>query len=437
MINGPGAFWRGRNWTQLGSWFISAGTPRFGFEITLTGCLVTIVLFLEVLFALVGGPWGDEFATWLFSDPSIALSDIVREWENESNPATFYLLIYAVRNLGSFDINQLRQLNLLPLLLVLAYAIYAYRQNPSERDFLLVSVCLFVSSSSFLRNYHDLRSYFFVFSAGFLLAMWTRRIAMFGSRVLCAWPDRMAMGAAIFVLANFHYMSGLFVVIAGAGVVLLQLGRLRACEYVLLTAFGAICMLPMVVLFILQLPHLAHTAENFWIDSTEGQAIKIVGKHLIADSGKNVVCYFALLLTYIKRPKFSINENENRYVRYCGFGVASFLGMLLIANLSTPIVIQRYLVPCSGFLIGALASLTCRYLTRSRLMFGLFCLNALATVALEKSHDWKNIGNWDTTAAAVASELRECTTSRVYAVLPESEYKNPIGYQYEAQRFKF
>jgi hypothetical protein len=423
--------------------------------IGLLGAYALLAIGSCIVAAVVWGPWLDEFYSFYVTDPARPLGELWGYWVTDIHPFYFSFFTRALRALLPLSLIGLRLANLVPLLAILAMAGLYWRQDREGRLFVLLSLVLLLSSGALFDHFHDFRAYLTLLAASYGNALATvylfrappaRRVS------IVLWL------ASAAVLANSHYLGTLFALLQSAmlAAILAAQGRGRLARG--LAIGGAAMACPAVAYAVYQGGHiLSKTGGRFWVKSTTGEALTLIGDALWRQTGFNLAAYAACLAavawavgTGRFRPgrlaaALRTGTAMPALLAVIGAGTA-FLLVLLLVNLHTPIFVARYLVPLNGPLCIAV-SLAASSLGPSprRVPLALLVLvNAAVVVGLARPADYRSGGQrWNATAAYIAGQVRACPTARVLAVTiapaasPERSQLRLAAYRYLARRHGF
>jgi len=132
-------------------------------------CLASLVGIFGIAIALLTlkrGIWWDEFVLLGFSTPGTSPREFLHEMiTQDTNPISYYGMVYLLRAAGITNIMVLRSINLLGLPLAIFALSYGYRHKIINLSQAVIVWMLFASSPIFYDQFANLRCYFFLYAA--------------------------------------------------------------------------------------------------------------------------------------------------------------------------------------------------------------------------------------------------------------------------------
>ena len=425
----------------------------------------TVSVVAGVVFAMRRGPWLDEFYSIWFSDPAVPLAKaLTQRWLIDANPPLFSALSRVSAGLAGQDYELRRLLNFLPLGGLVSFWLYLFFQRANERVLLAVYLVLMGSSGFFLTYFAEYRSYFSLLCFGAMLPL---GLYWLSSEKSARREDAAVVWAAVsislFMLINLHYLSAVFALILAALAATQMRFEGRRRDLRLLCVAAVVAVVPLVCFFIAQhAVMLSRTGGNYWIKTSTTGAIKVLLRFTLAGIGVNVVAALAAscaLWTNLSRrlrsppPVVKTRAGGNassisRQIRSAAVFAASVAGFflgLLIVNVRTPIVVDRYFIVAIGSLNLSIALLSVNILSRHRWIFLAYLANAALYLGYNGVKQMPELDRWNATARLVAENVRSSPGTKVFAfqLLDRSKMTEDateamrLGYGYLAARNGF
>jgi hypothetical protein len=337
------------------------------------------------------GAWFDEYATVWFSDPALSLRQLfVSRWASETNPPTYYAVIWLLRESGITSIPGLRAIGIVPYAAVIGYAIWRAVRSRTDRCLILAATLMFLSTGDHYSYLPELRSYYWqVLSAfGFSLSFALLVLRPLGAGA----PDRLnradalTCSVSLFMLMNLHFTAALL----GGCLWLWALwfawvrGDRRLVLFLLVA--GAVSGSMAGASILIRVGLLAGQARTFWIQTSTAQALPIIGQIVLGAISKNVVLVVLVVAVAVGLAVPSWRPEDGPPETLVGLvfvgAVVWFLSVLLLLNIWHPIIIHNYIVSARPVLSTAFCLLVAPLLrARSRLMAAVVA-NALLVVLI-------------------------------------------------------
>jgi hypothetical protein len=341
------------------------------------------------------GAWFDEYATVWFSDPALGLRQLfVSRWASETNPPTYYAVIWFLRESGITSIRGLRAFSIVPYATVIGYAIWRALWSRTDRCLILAATLIFLGTGDHYRFLPELRSYYWqVLSAfGFSLssALLLLRAAGAGASDRLNRADALTCSVSLFMLMNLHFTAALL----GGCLWLWALwfawvqGDRRLVLFLLVTGVvsGGIAGASILI----RIGLLAGQVRTFWIETSTTQALLMIGQIVLGAVSKNIVLVLLVVAAVVALAVPSWRQEDGRRETEVGLvfagAVVSFLSILLLLNIWRPIVILIYIASAAPVLSMAFCLLAAPLLrARWRLMAAVMA-NALLVVLINAVH---------------------------------------------------
>lgn len=426
------------------------GIPRWTIIATLA--LVAASIAISIVAALTRGPWMDEFWTLWATDPTVPWPQALRQrWLTDVHPPLFSMASRLLSGLLGPDIPVRRLQNLLPLAALLAAFAYAARTWTAAGRFLLIYAVLTFSSYFMAGYFAEYRSYFAQFCCG--VVFYGCGYALLSGTTIPTGRGRavatMALLLTSLLLVNLHFVTAVVALISLAGLAMLalHLGQRRLAAS--FCAIAAVSAAPLAITLLFQARLLlARTGGHFWIETGLSQAVVIVAGSIIKGIGCNLVIVGAAMLMLLRRPSPRLEAggpaSTDRLIGMAFLAVAAIACCaLLVINLQTPIIIDRYLVLCSAAVACGLAILARDVVFESRIGVPLLLANAVLFLAVSGGKLFHE-PRWNASATLIRTALVQCPTATVEAfqfiypgTLPDEWTVLHLAYDYLGQRFGF
>ena len=417
---------------------------------------------ISIAAALTRGPWIDEFWTLWATDPTIPWGDALRQrWLTDVHPPLYYATSRLMAGWLGNDI-AMRRLQNVPALVGLAlFFVYADAAWPRARRFLAVYAVLAFSSYFTTGYVAEYRSYHLQFCFG--IVFYGCLYAVLRDGPFASHRERKVAWGLLAIssvwLVNLHFVTTILTVLSLAGIsgfALLLRDRRTA---LLLWGIIAIALVPLAVTTAVQAHYLVgRVGGHFWIKTGVLEALAIIAGSLSKGIGLNVVVLLVaarvllraetrtLLGVTVRTPgRLGLDSHDADIVIGAGFVVIAVasLGAVLVANVYTPIIIDRYLVLCSSAFACGLSLIASKVLFGGRSGFALLVGNAalFLIVAGVKLIDEPR---WNASAALIAEHVAACPQTRVRpfpfpyvgSLANEAKVLN-MAHHVQAERFGF
>jgi len=369
------------------------------------------------------GIWIDEFWSLRMGDAAIPLEQLAEQrWLHETNPITANMLYRIVSYSGASDIAVLRIIfNLPPFLLLLAATAGFHRASPSRSPFYLLFAVLVVALPAFITAFSDYRSYVWQIGWGAILVQFAHWLLV--EPPAPALPRNRALAAlaiaSVFGAIAFHFIAGLLVSALVAGL-LLMLARSRAWR-----AFAAVAVPAVIVwstmlgLALWQYSHVRRELDYSWITTTTPQAL-IIGAALMVEA--LLANPVASVLALLRQPAFEMVDRAAarrrlEFILLLGASIFAAAAPLLLLNAYRPVVVDRYLGTWQLLIAGIVAVAGCRAVAAHRWAPYAVAVFAVISVGVtaRRQADYRG---WNETRDFIASGVRNCPASTVYATTP-------------------
>jgi hypothetical protein len=422
--------------------------PAWVVTTTLALALASIVISLVA--ALTRGPWIDEFWTLFAIDRHLSLSAAFQQrWLTDVHPPLFYFVSRLLAAALGDDVAILRLQNAIAMAGLLAFFLYAHMTWKNVERFLPLCAVLTFSSYFATGYFAEYRSYYAQFVSG--ICCYGCAYALLRGDVLAGARDRrittVIFAVTAVLLVNLHFVTTLLMAVSFAGLaaVALLLGERRLA--VLICAVGLLAAAPLVVTLVLQASSLLGKAGGrFWINTGLFGALSILVGSIAKGIGLNLMACVAAGRVLLGRSGADVSGGaaKDRVIGAALLGLATgSLGILLLLNLYTPIIIDRYLVLCSAAIICGLAIVAQAAVFSRRGGFAMVVANAVLFLGIS-GHKLVEEPRWNASAALIGAEVADCPSSVVEAftfphagALPNEASVFALGYGYLAARYGF
>lgn len=425
------------------------------------GFVILIVMFtLAAVLAIAGrGPWYDEFYSYYLVRPGAPIGSLAPAWLRDNHPPLFYLAAWIwSRLLGvaglDGSVEALRTINLVVLAVTVAALARTAQEDPWFRRLLWYYATALAATFPALDRIDQLRSYFLSLALTALvlplLMRCLRREAMPAHRSL-------VLGITLALAFSVHLITTVIVAgLVGAVICHLVLTR-RWLDAGRLAVIATLALVPFALSMAIQIGTIVANTRTFWIPPGFSGArwaieAEVIGA-LTANPVLGMVAMLGLVLLMIGALRRDAASREALLLTATlGAGLGLALAVLVMAHLHRPLLITRYLVALDPVLALMLA-LAAEQVTRrvpwratsiidAAILVGTgFALYANLATTLRQ---W----SWNGTGAAIATLVRECPQTRVYAdmgwnglVLDSPPRDNrdvlPFAYAYVAHRYGF
>jgi hypothetical protein len=381
--------------------------------------------------AAVRGPWLDEFATIYLADPTVPLSEVFQtRWLLDPPPPLFHFMarLWTVLGQGLFV---RRLINLIPLLVMVAWFAHTWIIAPRHHRFLAVYALLVLSNPFFARYFPEYRSYFFQYSF---------ETVFFGAAYIGFVDKRRTpdwfMLACIPFLICLHQITAIYssIMIGCLVVVDIWYCRFRRAFYYGALTLACGSLLSTFTWMQFEKPDVLSAVA--WIEVRSlGQSLNRV----ITLAHLDVIASIAVLLLGAQRFRrlWPILErlempSESR-VRFClllAVAVGLSTTVALLINTVVPIMVTRYFSALITAANCVLAVLLQDVVFSKLILFGLFTFGAallFGTGAVKVIMEQR----WNHAAKMVADTAKRCPASRIYVVARFAADR--VGYDYYAR----
>jgi hypothetical protein len=242
------------------------------------------------------------------------------------------------------------------------------------------------------------------------------------------------------------------------GLGLLALVRQQRALFIAFCAIGVLSAIPLAIDLFFQAPYLlARSGGHFWIETGLGAAMLIVIGSIAKGIGCNLVVAVVAGFSFlppgrgefafrVRRDQDAFNGNAatDRLLGGALLVIAALsLGLFLVINLKTPIIIDRYLVLCSAAIACGLAILASDTVFRLRGGFVFLLVNAVLFLGVAGG---KLIfePRWNASAALLGAGVAACPATKIEAFqfpyadsLPNEVKVLDLAYANLGERFGF
>ncbi len=367
----------------------------FSHRVTRFGLSACILLSLVAGFSQLPtrDTWMDEVWSMFLSDPSIPIGSLIFDrWAYDIHPPLFMWLARCFRSLVADEIPAARMLNLLVLLPALAYLASLWNRAPAMRAVLALFAPVFCSGMLFVHYAAEFRVYFMLILVSAVYALSSYRVIVTTVSNQPMPPlDQGVMMASAFMLMSLHVLAMPFVLMHAGLIVLLLVLMLgmQGAQPKLLRLRGYWTVIAMALLslagFYLFIEDFQQgtTAGGSWIAAVSlPQAILRIGKWVFKMAPGVVALGLIFWTPFLKPSRMAASvssasgpstsdpamrtahEAEQLWLWSMLLTLGGFVGMMLCANLKTPLMVDRYFAVMTGPLAAVLAVLAARVLLR-------------------------------------------------------------------------
>ncbi len=363
--------------------------------------------------AVTRGIWLDEFWSLRLGNPGVPLFDAVdRLWLGDTNPFGANLLYRLAVGTGVRDIGALRVILSVPatLLFLAGTAIFS-RSSPARDPFYLVMAMLVVALPAFVATFGDFRIYHWQLCAVAVCLQAAYRIMVEGSAAPLGRVATILALVAVVAALSLHFVAG-FLVAAAIAPMLLHLVRLRRWRTATAIALAAaLAGSATFIMAVIQYGRISQTVDASWIETTTLDAMLMMAGALSAPFLANPAAA-AVALVVPRAPP----GDRRTFVLVIAAGVVLGGALLTGINAVRPVIVDRYLVPWQPAMCAILAAAIARSLRcgwRLYMVAGCCALSiAVTTVRQSREVGWKGTRDF------IASTVRRCPATRVYAISP-------------------
>ncbi len=429
-----------------------------------TGFVILAMMFIAATgIAIRGrGPWYDEFYTFYLVRPNATVDQLWPAWLRDNHPPLFYALAWAwsrfLAQIGlsgalTNTVEGLRTINLVILAGVATMIARLARGNPEFARIVWYECLVLAATLPALDQIDQLRSYFlsFALTALFLIMLLRHFAGQPG------WRATASLGIVLALVSSVHLVT---TVIAGALFSAAIAQRLLAKSWhdarrLILT--GALAIVPFALMMAVQLPAILGNTKIFWIPPGFNAGRWALETELTGATFANpVVAVIGLAgliaLVFRARQGDTAARGTLTFVATLAGGLSLAMVVLMVAHLSRPLLITRYLVALDP--VVALIMALCAAAETRRLPVRIVAvLDALALAAA----GWAIHANyattvarpsWDGTGSAIAAIVRSCPQTIVHPDMrwntmpldmPPRDNREvvPFSYDFVAHRFGF
>ncbi|WP_439815363.1 hypothetical protein [Zavarzinia sp. CC-PAN008] len=425
---------------------LAGGAPPSPHMIQAALVFATLSLALGIWACFTRGPWYDEFWTLWLADSQVALGQAVSErWLKDPNPPLFVALVRLVDPWIPREVEVRRLLNLVALPPVLGLAWMIWRHQPALRRILVVFAILSASSHYAITTLPDHRSYFLQFCMACLFFLAWLALEAEGGRGPLRRTALAALAVATVLIVNLHTIAGVQALAILAVWWLVLVARHQWGLAMALVVIGLAAVLPQALVMLAQWDLVSALADDFWAAPTGlATALERLARAMGQGMGLNLVGIMLVLAAGVLRfgggPAPQAKPGllgalqargdgglpVRRLLLVQGLGILAAVGAMLVLNLRTPILIDRYLLLAGVAAAAFLAVAGQAVLTANWLAFGLFLLNA-AAVAGHLHWQVAGDGRWRDTARVIQAEVAACPATRVIGRVVPVDLLRPLG----------
>lgn len=396
------------------------------------------------------GVWMDEFVTIAWTTPGTSPREFLHLMiTRDLHPILHYGIVYLLQAGSVTDIAQLRCINLLGLPLVILAVAYGFRHKSINLSQALVIWVLFASSPIFFEYFAELRPYFLLYAASIAISiLWcvVMRHIDAGQNV----PATMISiwGACLAIFVNLHY----FATILGGmltAVLLMRLASRRLWSQVLVIAgVSLVAAAPALVLGALQAVSTPKGLMS-WIKTSPIGSIGISVRMIEGAASRNLAAVACAVVTCL----FILEDWRKKWaelrtpVILLGV-IALFLGALVLANVITSLIVDRYLIAGAGAVTVVVAILAASSGAPVWLPAAASAIALLVQAQTLRSNLGIDERGWLPSTRAVAQLHSECPTTKIFAYPAYNHTNglndisfglkiNSISYGYYAKKFQF
>ena len=399
-------------------------------------CLASLVGIFGIAIALLTlkrGIWWDEFVLLGFSTPGTSPREFLHEMiTQDTNPISYYGMVYLLRAAGITNIMVLRSINLLGLPLAIFALSYGYRHKIINLSQAVIVWMLFASSPIFYDQFANLRCYFFLYAASLATSIiWYVLMLQLDSDKRLSTTTIAIWAADLMFFANLHYFATIFGGVLTA-VLLIRLAiRLYWREVIVIAGIGLAAAAPAVVLGTLQLISIPKEQMS-WISSGFIRSFELSGRMIEYAAARNFAVAVGIVVTCVHVIKDWTKWLEFRNAVVLLALVVLFLGVLIVANAVKPIIVDRYLIAGAGAITLSVAIVSARSETSVWLPTAVGIVALLLQAKFLYSIPSVEEGGWLPSARAVAQLKSDCPTTDVFAYPPygpreRNEYDISVG----------
>ena len=413
--------------------------------VTATAALVVASIAIAIAAATTRGPWIDEFWTVWGTERSLPWPVALRErWLTDVHPPLFVALSRLASGWLGDEITGRRLQNLVPMAGLLGFFLFAAGTWERARGFLLVCAVLTFTSYFATGYFAEYRSYYAQFACGivFFVCAYALLRGDLEAKPVTVWG---IFAAATLLLMNLHFVTAFLTGLSLCGIAATawRFGRPRLALGMMAT--GALSALPMVVILMLQAPYLLGRAgHGFWIDTGPLHAVSIIAGSITKGVGVNIVAVVMAYIALSRRHNQPRTADPDRAIGVTFLAIAAAsIGVLVLINTRTPIIVDRYLLLCSSACIVGLSAVTARIFMVSRPSLLCLLLNAALFLGFSAGKLIEE-PRWNGSAELIAAHLARCPSSPVLAfpfpftgALADEPAVFETGYRYLAARHGF
>ena len=387
------------------------------------------------------GLWFDELVTLTRTAPDVRAATFWRVMLDDQHPLGHYGLVYLSRLTGLESVIALRALNLLGVIAVLLAVHFAVRRAALTHAQAAALLALFSASPIFFGYLPELRGYFLGFAGSIVCAcLWLTLLSAtrLSHRDLVRW----SVGLALYL--QTHYFALPLAALLTLMALALRVRRARSRETLALALTSLLVALPALLMFRAQ-AHVTFRPGKMDHLMTDWRAVLREVLHTLLDAaGRNVAAYALCVLAALAllRGRRTLSAYLP-FLLLAGAALVMYGGYVLATPLH-PIISPRYLVVGAGALTVAVAGVALGP-GAPRHALALLCLFAAITQVRVRVLGLHTGEHWRTSALQVASVVRGCPATRVFAALLVDPTRSPVeappiwrtGYRYYAHEQGF
>ncbi len=389
-----------------------------------TGLIVTLALGCVAYAARARGIWLDEFWSLRLGALDRPFAAIVQErWLSDAHPPLANLLYRLVSLTGAEAIETRRLALNLPALLVLGAATMILTRPGGRGAFPVILVLLVLSLPGTPEAFADYRSYGWQIT-GFTVFLCYLRLLLDGDEKLPR-SARAIGSAAIIAAIALHYVTGIIasITIGLAALALLRQRQWRAATRLLLPA--ALAWVAMIASGIILLGRMRRDMDVGWIVTTPATGALLFAFLFVTTLLANpLATWFAI------RDRAWIAAPARSFPLVLTGALVLTTGALMLLNVLTPILIERYLIGWQLLICALIAVMAESALVASRTRFLAYTGIAILMLLIGTMHA-ASAGGWRQGQDMIAAEAKRCPATRVFAM---SAWRPKTAYASNAAR---
>lgn len=356
------------------------------------------------------GVWLDEFWSQRLSDAGAPLAALASErWLSDTHPPLANLLYRLVMSTGLTSIGAQRLLLNVPALFALTTATLIF----ARRDGVAVPV-IFASAlalSGTVEAFADFRSYAWQIAAIAIVFQYAVRLF---SRNPPTTTEHVIGAIALFLALSLHYVTAIQISIFVAGLVVALVAARRRREALVILAVAAIAWAGLLLSGLVLLGRMQRDIDFGWIQTSTPVALLLFGFLLVT----TLLSIPLVVLFALQGGRQTLGRPSHRTLVFALMWTiaAGFVGLVLL-NIVTPIIVQRYLVAWQLAVVALLAVLAEPVIAAARWrLFATFVVAALM-VFLGARQAAQTTG-WNENRDRIAARVAACPATQVYALSP-------------------